>query len=108
MKFITFKIHNKMVAIPVGKYLLEPTQINKIKPAKTVGLKVGEINYRGQNVDVVDISKLLKKRNLKKFDGLLFVHKEDSDFAIKFEGFFKVKPELEDEEVLIEIDKIMT
>lgn len=107
MNYISFTVHNKTVAIPIGKYLLEPTQINKIKKTKCQGLKVGEINLRGQNVNVLDVSKLIHKRNLKKFDGLLFVHTDKKDIAIKFEGFYKLKKDLDPKEVMINLDDIL-
>lgn len=93
MRYIIFKIHNKKYAIKIGKYLLDPTQINKITSVPPNGLITGSINYKGQTINVVDISKTLDMEDLKKFDGLLFVYKEKEEFAIKFEGFFKIKNE---------------
>lgn len=110
MEYLVFKIHDKLIAAPItSDYDLEATQINKILTVhhrKNKFIK-GAINYKGNLINVIDISPLYKKRSLGKFDGLIFVNRRGLSFAIKFEGFFQKKDSIEKGTEKIDIKKII-
>ena len=86
-KYITFKIGKKRVGVPYSRdWTLEPTLINK-SFTKEDGTEY--INYRREEISVVDTSKLLFDEPMKKFDGLLFVIKNGDKKALKTESFFE-------------------
>lgn len=86
-KYITFKIGKKRVGVPYSEdWKLEPTLINK-SFTKEDGREF--INYRREEINVIDTSKLLFNEPMKKFDGLLFVIKGGEKKALKTESFFE-------------------
>jgi len=110
MEYLVFKIHDKLIAAPItSDYDLEATQINKILTVHHRKNKFtkGAINYKGNLINVIDISPLYKKRSLGKFDGLIFVNRRGLSFAIKFEGFFQKKDSIEKGTEKIDIKKII-
>lgn len=107
-EYIVFKIGEKNVAIENSdKYSIEPTLINKVASTSDSKNKLidGYINYKGNIINVIDVSSLFKQPKLKKFDGLIFIVFNGNSFAIKFEGFYKECLSLRDEE-LLDVEKI--
>lgn len=87
MEYITFKIGSKRVGIPYSEeWTLEPTLINK-SFLKEDGREF--INFRREEINVIDTSKLLFNEPMKKFDGLLFIIKNGEKRALKTESFFE-------------------
>lgn len=93
MSYVQFRIGEKDVAIEKKKgYEVFPTLINKISSLSNPQTQYldGYINYRGKVIDVLDLAPLYEQPKLKKFDGLIFLYKDDRAVAIKFEGFHKI------------------
>lgn len=85
--YIVFKIGSKKVGIKYTEnFIFEPTLINK-SFVDVDGLEY--INYRRENIRVIDTSSRLFDEPMKKFDGLLFIIGENQKFALKTESFFK-------------------
>jgi chemotaxis signal transduction protein len=108
MRYITFKIGNKNLAIPYStEYVTEPTLINKITNITNRRNKyyAGVINYKGKMVNVYDLSKMYRYPAMKKFDGLIFINFDDELFAIQFEGFYKIENEV-DPDIVIDVEEI--
>ena len=98
MKYITFKIGDKRLGISYsGDWVLEPTLINK-SFTKEDGSEY--INFKREEIGVVDTSKLLFDEPMKKFDGLLFITKDGHKKALKTESFFEDDLEFDVELVL--------
>jgi chemotaxis signal transduction protein len=92
MSYLQFRIGEKEVAIEsTDGYTILPTLINKISTISNPQTQYqdGYINYRGKMIEVLDLAPLFEQPKLKKFDGLIFVYKDDKAVAIKFEGFHK-------------------
>jgi len=83
-RYLTFSVNNEKVGIKYSiDYLLEETHINKV----FTGNEGEYIHYKGNIIQVYDSGTILQNKPLKKFDGLLFITKNNKTIAFKIEGF---------------------
>jgi len=93
MDYIEFRINGDNFAIKKTKdFIIESTLINKftLTDENQSNFIEGFINYKGEIINVVDISSLYGKEKMKKFDGLLFINNKQTTFALKYEGFSQI------------------
>lgn len=85
-KHLTFKIKEKIIAVPYSSsYQLQPTLINK----SFIEENAEYINYKREKIKVIDTEYMLFGEYMKRFDGLLFIIKNEQKIALKTESFFK-------------------
>lgn len=103
-EYLVFGIGEKTFTIKLNDiFKLKPTYINKFTKKEVEEFHCGTINYRNKTIDVYDISMIYDLPFLKKFDGLIFIHKEEKTFAIKYEGFYSYEDEISDDTIEIDL-----
>ena len=106
-KYIIFKLGQKEIAIKENnEYNLEPTLINKITTDKELEDPLtGHIIYKNKKIKVFDISYFVNEPKLKKFDGLIFISYNNKEYAIQYEGFYKITNNLNND-LELKIDEL--